>query len=40
MKRDLAFINTLKEKHKLDDTKALIQYCLLCLSTNEFVYVD
>ncbi len=40
MKRDIEFINTLREKHKLDDAKALIQYCLLCLNTNEFVYVD
>jgi hypothetical protein len=40
VKRDVAFINTLKEKYKLDDGKALIQYCLLCLNTNEFVYVD
>jgi mono/diheme cytochrome c family protein len=38
--RDLAFISTLKEKHKLDEGKALVQYCLLCLNTNEFVYVD
>jgi hypothetical protein len=40
VKRDLEFINTLKEKHKLDEMKALVQYCLLCLNTNEFVYVD
>jgi hypothetical protein len=40
VKRDLAFIASLKEKFKLDDGKALIQYCLLCLNTNEFVYVD
>jgi mono/diheme cytochrome c family protein len=40
VKRDLTFINTLKEKYKLDDAKALIQYCLLCLNANEFVYVD
>jgi hypothetical protein len=40
VKRDIEFTNTLKEKHKLDDMKALIQFCLLCLNTNEFVYVD
>jgi mono/diheme cytochrome c family protein len=40
VKRDIAFIDTLKEKHKLNETKALIQYCLLCLNANEFVYVD
>jgi hypothetical protein len=40
LKRDVAFIATLKEKHKLDDLAALTRYCLLCLNTNEFVYVD
>jgi mono/diheme cytochrome c family protein len=40
VKRDVEFINALKEKHKLDEAKALIQYCLLCLNTNEFVYLD
>jgi hypothetical protein len=40
LKRDLEFIKALQEKHQLDDTKALIQYCLLCLNTNEFVYLD
>ena len=40
MKADVAFIERLKEKHKLDDAKALTQYCLLCLNANEFVYLD
>jgi mono/diheme cytochrome c family protein len=40
VKADVAFIATLKEKHKLDDAKALTQYCLLCLNANEFVYLD
>ncbi len=40
VKRDIEFMNTLKGKHKLDDMKSLVQYCLLCLNTNEFVYVD
>jgi hypothetical protein len=38
--RDLAFIKALRDKHKLDEEKALVQYCLLCLNTNEFVYID
>lgn len=40
MKHDVAFIARLKEKHKLDDLKALTQYCLLCLNANEFMYLD
>jgi hypothetical protein len=40
VKADVAFIQRLKEKHKLDDLKALTQYCLLCLNANEFVYLD
>ena len=40
VKKDVAFIAALKEKHKLDDAAALTQYCLLCLNTNEFVYLD
>ncbi len=40
VKDDVAFVTRLKEKHKLDDTKALTQYCLLCLNANEFVYLD
>jgi hypothetical protein len=38
--RDLEFIAALKAKHGLDDAKALVQYCLLCLNANEFVYLD
>jgi hypothetical protein len=40
VKEDVAFIEKLKEKHKLDDAKALAQYALLCLNANEFVYLD
>ncbi len=40
VKQDVAFIERLKDKHKLDDLKALTQYCLLCLNANEFVYLD
>ena len=40
VKADVAFVQRLKEKHKLDDSKALAQFCLLCLNANEFVYLD
>ncbi len=40
VKSDVAFVGRLKEKHKLDDAKALVQFCLLCLNANEFVYLD
>jgi hypothetical protein len=40
VKDDLAFIQRMKDKHKLDDRKALTQFCLLCLNANEFVYLD
>jgi hypothetical protein len=38
--KDVAFLEKLKAKHKLPDTKAMQQYALLLLNTNEFVYVD
>jgi len=40
VKKDVAFVASIKEKHKLDDLAALTRYCLLCLNANEFVYVD
>ncbi len=40
VKSDAAFLTSLKEKHKLDELKALTQYALLCLNSNEFVYLD
>ncbi len=40
VKADVAFLTRLKEKHDLDDLKALARYCLLCLNANEFVYLD
>ena len=40
VKADVAFVARLKEKHKLDDAKALARFCLLCLNANEFVYLD
>ena len=38
--KDAAFVAALKEKHTLDDAKALAQYALLLLNANEFVYLD
>jgi mono/diheme cytochrome c family protein len=38
--RDVAFIAAIRDRHKLDAGKALTQYCLMCLNTNEFVYLD
>jgi hypothetical protein len=40
IKKDVAYIELMKTNHKLDDLAALSRYCLLCLNTNEFVYVD
>ena len=38
--KDVAFIEGLKVKHKIDDAIALAQYALMLLNTNEFVYLD
>jgi hypothetical protein len=40
VRKDIAFVRELKEKAKLSDARALQQYCLLVLNTNEFVYLD
>ncbi len=40
VKKDVAFVTAIKEKHKLDDFAALTQFALLCLNANEFVYLD
>jgi hypothetical protein len=40
VKKDLAFLDRLKAKSKLDDFELLRQYCLLALCANEFVYLD
>jgi len=40
VKKDLAFVAAIKEKHKLNDLAALTQFALLCLNANEFVYLD
>jgi len=38
--KDVAFVKLLQEKHGMDTLKALTRYALLCLNTNEFVYLD
>ncbi len=38
--KDVAFVRTMREKHKLDERTALTRYALLALNANEFVYVD
>ena len=38
--KDVAFLKALKAKHNLNDAKALAQYALMLLNTNEFVYLD
>jgi len=38
--KDVAFVKLLVEKYKLDESVALMRYCLLLLNANEFVYVD
>jgi len=40
VKKDAAFIQLLKDKHKLSDAEAMRKYCLLMLNANEFVYLD
>jgi mono/diheme cytochrome c family protein len=40
VRKDVAFINDMRNKHGLTEAVALAQYCLLALNTNEFVYVD
>jgi len=37
---DLRFLQRLMVDHQLDSATALTRYCLLCLNTNEFVYID
>lgn len=37
---DLRFVHRLMQEHKLDEQTALARYCLLCLNTNEFLYLD
>lgn len=38
--KDTAFIQLLKDRHKLDEKTALTRYCLLLLNSNEFAYLD
>jgi hypothetical protein len=40
VERGVAFIKTLKDKHKASDDVALHQFALLVLNLNEFVYLD
>lgn len=40
VQKDLAFVAELKQKSKLTDNAAFVQYCLLLLNANEFVYLD
>jgi hypothetical protein len=40
VKKDLAFIAELREKHELPAAEALRLYCLLALNANEFIYLD
>jgi hypothetical protein len=40
VKKDVAFIESMQAKYKLDAAQALRQYCLLVLNLNEFVYLD
>lgn len=40
VKKDVAFIQLMKDKHKLDDAEAIKRYCLMLLNANEFVYLD
>ncbi|QEL19126.1 PSD1 and planctomycete cytochrome C domain-containing protein [Limnoglobus roseus] len=40
VQKDVAFIQTMKEKHRLSDEEALARYALLELNANEFVYLD
>ena len=40
VKKDLAFIAAMRDKHKLSEGDALKRYCLLMLNANEFMYLD
>ena len=40
VKKDAAFIEMMRAKHKLSESEALRRYCLLVLNANEFLYLD
>ncbi len=40
VKKDVAFIAMMRDKHKLSETDVLKRYCLLVLNANEFLYLD
>jgi hypothetical protein len=40
VKKDVGFVETLRQEHKLSEQEALRFYCLVLLNANEFVYLD
>ena len=40
VKKDVLFVRSLQSKHQLSEATALVQYALLLLNANEFVYLD
>ncbi|MCE9534659.1 MAG: DUF1549 and DUF1553 domain-containing protein [Planctomycetes bacterium] len=40
VKKDVAFIQQMRDKHKLSEAEALRRYCLVMMNGNEFVYLD
>jgi hypothetical protein len=40
VRKDIAFVNELRQKSHLGERDALRRYCLLTLNTNEFIYLD
>ena len=40
IKQDVAFVQKLQGQQGMNAQKALVQYCLLLLNANEFVYLD
>jgi mono/diheme cytochrome c family protein len=40
VRRDVAFVQDLQTRQKIDAKEALKRYCLLLLNTNEFIYLD
>jgi Protein of unknown function (DUF1553) len=40
VKKDVAFIETIRKKAELSEAGALQRYCLMALNANEFVYLD
>src|SRR5262249_21226253 len=40
VRKDVAFVESLRQQHGLSEAEALRFYCLMVLNTNEFVYLD